>query len=139
MNDWHPWSLKKSKSLRPFWSYQLNSTANSAHLAHLPCYVGLSLPRRVYVFTLHFYSELVQSNQFWMNCVQCSCSILSILCLYQNFANVILCLQKSVNLQCDTLGRLDDGPNVDQASDVPSIIFFFNVSCKMLCFSFQFL
>ena len=26
-------NLKKSKSLGPFWSYQLNSTANSAHLA----------------------------------------------------------------------------------------------------------
>ena len=27
------WQLKKSKSWWPFWSYQLNSTANSAHLA----------------------------------------------------------------------------------------------------------
>jgi hypothetical protein len=25
---------KKSKFLGPFWSYQLNSTANSAHWAH---------------------------------------------------------------------------------------------------------
>ena len=34
--------------------------------------------------------------------------------------------QKSVNLQLNTLGRLDDGTNriVDQASDVPSIISF---------------
>jgi hypothetical protein len=32
---WHPWQLKKSKSLGPFWSYQLNSTANSAHSAGL--------------------------------------------------------------------------------------------------------
>ena len=31
---WHPWQLKKSKSWGPFWSSQLNSTANSAHLAH---------------------------------------------------------------------------------------------------------
>ena len=31
---WHPWQLKQSKSWGPFWSYQLNSTANSAHLAH---------------------------------------------------------------------------------------------------------
>ena len=29
---WHPWELKKSKSWEPFWSYQLNSTANPAHL-----------------------------------------------------------------------------------------------------------
>ena len=28
----HPWQLKKSKSWEPFWSYQLNSTANPAHL-----------------------------------------------------------------------------------------------------------
>ena len=34
MSNWHPWQLKKSKSWVPFWSYQLNSTANSAHLAH---------------------------------------------------------------------------------------------------------
>ena len=34
MNNRHPWPLKKSKSWGPFWSYQLNSTANSAHLAH---------------------------------------------------------------------------------------------------------
>ena len=33
MKDWHPWQLKKSKSWGPFWSYQLNSTANSAHFA----------------------------------------------------------------------------------------------------------
>jgi hypothetical protein len=32
MNNWHPWQWKKSKSWRPFWSYQLDSTANSAHL-----------------------------------------------------------------------------------------------------------
>ena len=34
MKVWHPWQLKKSKSWGPFCSYQLNSTANSAHLAH---------------------------------------------------------------------------------------------------------
>ena len=34
MNNRHPWQLKKSKSWGPFWSYQLNSTANLAHLAH---------------------------------------------------------------------------------------------------------
>ena len=28
MNNRHPWQLKKSKSWGPFWSYQLNSTAN---------------------------------------------------------------------------------------------------------------
>ena len=33
MKVWHPWQLKKSKSWGPFWSYQLNSTANSAHFA----------------------------------------------------------------------------------------------------------
>ena len=32
MNNRHPWQLKKSKSWGPFWSYQLNSTANFAHL-----------------------------------------------------------------------------------------------------------
>jgi hypothetical protein len=32
MNDRHPWQLKKSKSLGPFGSYLLNSTANPAHL-----------------------------------------------------------------------------------------------------------
>ena len=30
---WHPWQLKKLKSWGPFWSYHLNSTANSAHLS----------------------------------------------------------------------------------------------------------
>ena len=30
-----PMAIEKSKSLGSFWSYQLNSTANSAHLAHL--------------------------------------------------------------------------------------------------------
>ena len=33
MNNRHPWQLKKSKSWGPFWSYQLNSTANLANLA----------------------------------------------------------------------------------------------------------
>ena len=32
MNNRHPCPLKKSKSWGPFWSYQLNSTANPAHL-----------------------------------------------------------------------------------------------------------
>jgi hypothetical protein len=32
MNIWHPGQLKKLKSWGPFWSYQLNSTANLAHL-----------------------------------------------------------------------------------------------------------
>ena len=32
MNNRHPWQLKKSKSWGPFWSYQINSTANPAHL-----------------------------------------------------------------------------------------------------------
>ena len=32
MNNHHQWQLKKkSKFWRPFWSYQLNSTANSAY------------------------------------------------------------------------------------------------------------
>ena len=34
MNNQHPWQLKKSKSWRPFWSYQLKCTANSAPFAH---------------------------------------------------------------------------------------------------------
>ena len=33
MNNQYPWQLKKSKFWGPFGSYQLNSTANSAHLA----------------------------------------------------------------------------------------------------------
>ena len=33
MNVWQPWQLKKSKSCESFWSYQQNSTANSAQLA----------------------------------------------------------------------------------------------------------
>ena len=33
MNNRHLWQLKESKSWEPFRSYQLNSTANSAHLA----------------------------------------------------------------------------------------------------------
>ena len=32
MNNRHPWQLKKIYILGAFWSYQLNSTANSAHL-----------------------------------------------------------------------------------------------------------
>ena len=32
MSNRHLWQLKKSKSWGPFWSYQLNSTANPAHL-----------------------------------------------------------------------------------------------------------
>ena len=31
----YPWQLKKIKSWWPFRSYQVNSTANSTHLAHL--------------------------------------------------------------------------------------------------------
>ena len=31
-SNWRLWQLKKIKSLGPFWSYQLNSTANPAHL-----------------------------------------------------------------------------------------------------------
>ena len=44
MNNRHPWPLKKSKSWGPFWSYQLNSTANLAHLAHfLGKWAGLAV------------------------------------------------------------------------------------------------
>ena len=43
MSNRHLWQLKKSKSWGPFWSYQLNSTANSAHLAH---FCGESFPRQ---------------------------------------------------------------------------------------------
>ena len=32
INIRHPGQLKKLKSREPFWSYQLNSTANPAHL-----------------------------------------------------------------------------------------------------------
>ena len=34
INIQHPGELKKSKSWEPFWSYQLNSTADLANLAH---------------------------------------------------------------------------------------------------------
>ena len=41
MNYRHPWQLKKSKSWEPFWSYQLNSTANPAHLPqNWQCYLA---------------------------------------------------------------------------------------------------
>jgi len=33
MNNWHPWQLKKSKSWEPFWSYQLDITADLVNLA----------------------------------------------------------------------------------------------------------
>ena len=36
------WHLKKSKSWEPFWSYQLDSTANSAHLLR-KCAKGINL------------------------------------------------------------------------------------------------
>jgi hypothetical protein len=32
--DLAPMAIEKSKSWGPFWSYQLNGTANSANLAH---------------------------------------------------------------------------------------------------------
>ena len=31
MNNQHPWQLKKIKFWGPFWSYELNSTANSVY------------------------------------------------------------------------------------------------------------
>ena len=34
MKDWPHWQLRKSKFWGPFLSYQLNSTANPAHLPH---------------------------------------------------------------------------------------------------------
>jgi hypothetical protein len=34
MKFWHTWQLNKSKIWGLFWIYQLNSTANSAYLAH---------------------------------------------------------------------------------------------------------
>ena len=36
MNNWHPWQLSKSESWGPFWSYQLDSTANPAHYLNGP-------------------------------------------------------------------------------------------------------
>jgi hypothetical protein len=32
MKVWHPLQLKKSKPWEPFWSYQVDRTANPAHL-----------------------------------------------------------------------------------------------------------
>ena len=47
MKVWHQWQLKKSKSWGPFWSYQLDSTANSAHFARfLGSAVWLVAPKR---------------------------------------------------------------------------------------------
>ena len=40
MKVWHPWQLKKSKSWGLFRSYQLNSTANLAHLPRKLCKMG---------------------------------------------------------------------------------------------------
>jgi hypothetical protein len=37
VNMWHPGQLKQNKSWGPFWSFQLNSKANLANVAH---YVG---------------------------------------------------------------------------------------------------
>ena len=44
MYNQHPWPLKKSKSWGPFWSYQLNSSANPAHLPQIRqcCLAGSS-------------------------------------------------------------------------------------------------
>ena len=45
MNNQHPLQLKKSKSWEPFWSYQLNSTANLVNLAQFwGKWAGLSTP-----------------------------------------------------------------------------------------------
>ena len=41
MNYRHPWQLKKSKFWDPFWSYQLNSTANPIYLK-----IGPNWPNR---------------------------------------------------------------------------------------------
>ena len=43
-SNWRLWQLKKIKSLGPFWSYQLNSTANPAHLPQF----GPNWPNRQY-------------------------------------------------------------------------------------------
>ena len=47
------------------------------------------------------------------------------------------CQLKSVNLQYNTLGRLDNGTN--ESSDVPSIIFFHDFLQNSLQKSFQFI
>jgi hypothetical protein len=41
MNNWHLWQLKKSKPWGPFWSYQLKSSANPAHLPQKMSQMGL--------------------------------------------------------------------------------------------------
>ena len=51
---------------------------------------------------------------------------------FNNVHSYITSKLKSDNLQYDTLVRWDKWL-VHQASDVPSIIFFFMISCKMLC------
>jgi hypothetical protein len=57
MKVWHPWPLKKSKSWGPFWNYQLNSTANPAHLPHkvgqMGCLAGSSKTApRILIFSI---------------------------------------------------------------------------------------
>ena len=61
MNNPHPWQLKKWKSLRSFWSYQLNSTADWANLAQIEvngldwqCCLGSSskMAHRIFIFSI---------------------------------------------------------------------------------------
>jgi len=56
MHYQHPWQLKKSKSREPFWSYQLNSTANSAHLPQNWAKLAKSAPR-ILIFSIAMGAE----------------------------------------------------------------------------------
>ena len=78
MNNRHPWLLKKSKSWGPFWSYQLNSTANSAYspgkwakhgLNWQCCLAGSSkMVPRILIFSIAIgadYSYEVKNSDVW--------------------------------------------------------------------------
>ena len=58
----HPGQLKKWKFWEPFWTYRLNSTANTAHLpqnwAKLACFAGSSKTApRIFIFSIVLGSE----------------------------------------------------------------------------------
>ena len=56
MKGWHPWQLKKLKFWVPFWSYQLNCTANLAYYAIFSITMGA-----VYSFELNS----IKTHIFW--------------------------------------------------------------------------
>ena len=61
MKVWHSWQLKKSWG--PFWSYQLNSTANSAHFAR---FLGKWAKLSVLLSILNFSTAIGAKPSFYM-------------------------------------------------------------------------